>query len=202
METSSQSAVCKKPFLYSNEQSKKKHTESHLGRDHAKLGPKECQSTNRVNHHSNNNTNNNNKAAMERRESEASRRDASQCKQNKPESQPTLFPKHRLIEFMFLFMSLCLPTNLLSSHPHTDADTHVDPHTHQPSIPVDISSAPADSALSGPHSLSQSRTNEKKRRRKSVLCFDQQTAAFLSYSLSLLCSSCSHQLTLMISSHY
>lgn len=129
---------------------------------------------------------------MERRESEASRRDASQ----------TLFPKHRLIEFMFLFMSLCLPTSLLSSHPHTDADTHVHPHTHQPSIPVDISSAPADSALSGPHSLSQSRTNEKKKKENPFCVFDQQTAAFLSYSLSLLCSSCSHQLTLMISSHY
>lgn len=160
METSSQSAVCKQPFLYSNEQSKKKHTESHLGRDHAKLGPKECQSTNRVNHHSNNNnTNNNNKAAMERRESEM----LAQCKQNKPESQPTLFPKHRLIEFMFLFMSLCLPTNLLSSHPHQHRHRHSRTH-HQPSIPVDISSAPADSALSGPHSLSQSRTNEKKKK--------------------------------------
>lgn len=166
METSSQSAVCKQPFLYSNEQSKKKHTpRATQGETTQSQGrrnvSRQTESTTIATIITQTITT---RQQWKEEKARLAGDMLAQCKQNKPESQPTLFPKHRLIEFMFLFMSsLCLPTNLLSSHPHQHRHRHSRTH-HQPSIPVDISSAPADSALSGPHSLSQSRTNEKKKK--------------------------------------
>lgn len=131
METSSQSAVCKQPFLYSNEQSKKKHTPRATQED-----TKQSQDRRNVSRQTESTTiatiitqTITTRQQWKEEKARLAGDMLAQCKQNKPESQPTLFPKHRLIEFMFLFMSsLCLPTNLLSSHPHQHRHRHSRTH--------------------------------------------------------------------------
>lgn len=178
METSSQSAVCKS-LLYSKSKTNKKHTESHLGRDHTKLGRRNVKRSQPQQQ------TNNNKAAMERRESEIST--ATLAVNNTNQNHSQLCSQAQIKICIVLFCHYVYQHSQQSTYfhlIHTDTDTLTRASTFH--SPVDISSAPTDSALSGidssfcsslAHSLFQSHFQ--------VLCFDQQAAAFLSYSLSI-----------------
>lgn len=132
------------PFIYSKSKTKAKHTESHLGRDHVKLGRrhvKQCQPYS-------------NKQTITRQQwnEEKARLAATLAEEavNKTTRVIANFVlKHRLnVPLCFVIMFTNPRNNQLLTF-ISSTPTQTSSHTHQPSILVDISSAPADSALSG-----------------------------------------------------